>query len=170
METNRKRRMVKLAVFVMPMFFVFLAFMVWAVYALWNSLMPAIFAVRAITYWQALGLMVLCWILFRGFRGPRFAPRFSPGPWQRGLRERWGKMTPTEREAFRDGLRSRWHEMRERWGKMNADEREEFMKGLPHLWQDMLERWGRMTPAEREEFVKGNRSSGMSSPEPETKA
>ena len=165
MEPNRKRRIVKLAVFVMPMFFVFLAVLVWAVYALWNSLMPPIFAVRAITYWQALGLMVLSWILFRGFRGPRF----SPSPWRHGLRERWGRMSPAEREEFGKGLRSRWHEMRERWEKMTPSEREEFMKGLPRLWQDMLERWGRMTPAEREEFVRDARSR-TESPGPEPKA
>ena len=32
--------------------------------------MPSIFGLGTITYWQALGLMVLSWILFRGFRGP----------------------------------------------------------------------------------------------------
>ncbi len=33
-----------------------------------NVLMPGIFAVRAISFWQALGLLVLCKILFGGFR------------------------------------------------------------------------------------------------------
>jgi hypothetical protein len=44
--------------------------MVWAVFALWNWLMPSLFGLHTITYWQALGLMALSWILFRGFRGP----------------------------------------------------------------------------------------------------
>jgi hypothetical protein len=33
---------------------------------LWNWLMPDIFGLKAITYWQAWGLMILSWILFKG--------------------------------------------------------------------------------------------------------
>ena len=36
---------------------------------LWNQLMPAIFGLHAINFWQALGMLVLCKILFGGFRG-----------------------------------------------------------------------------------------------------
>ena len=31
--------------------------------------MPAIFGLHGISFWQALGLLVLCKILFSGFRG-----------------------------------------------------------------------------------------------------
>ena len=55
-------------------------------------------------YWQALGLMVLSWILFRGFRGPSMAH----GAWRHDLRRRWGRMTPAEREEFIKGLNTRW--------------------------------------------------------------
>jgi hypothetical protein len=34
---------------------------------LWNWLAPDIFALRRITFWEALGLLVLCRILFGGF-------------------------------------------------------------------------------------------------------
>ena len=64
--------------FVLPIFLIFFAGMIWAVSALWNWLMPTIFGLRTITYWQALGLMVLSWILFRGFRGPTI----GRGPWR----------------------------------------------------------------------------------------
>ncbi|MBN1423651.1 hypothetical protein JXA88_03755 [Candidatus Fermentibacteria bacterium] len=37
-----------------------------AVQHLWNWLMPPIFGVAAISYWQAVGLFVLCHILFGG--------------------------------------------------------------------------------------------------------
>jgi hypothetical protein len=38
---------------------------------LWNALLPAIFGLTSITYWQALGLFILSKILFSGFgRGP----------------------------------------------------------------------------------------------------
>ena len=165
METSRKHRIVRLIVFVLPVFLIVFAGMIWAVSALWNGLMPSIFGLRTITYWQALGLMMLSWILFRGFRGPSM----SRDHLRHNLRERFGRMNPADREEFMTGLRGRWHDMRERWGKMTSAEREEFMKGLPSLWQDMIERWGKMTPAEREEFVKGQRGRSGGSPEPEPK-
>lgn len=71
------------------------------VMSLWNVLMPAIFAVKAITFWQALGLLVLSKILFGGFRG--FAGG-GPGG-RRRMMERWEKMTPEEREKFKQGMR-----------------------------------------------------------------
>ncbi|HTO86873.1 MAG TPA: hypothetical protein VMR54_05020 [Thermoanaerobaculia bacterium] len=104
MKTTRKRRIVRLVVLVLPIFLVVFAGLVWAVFALWNGLMPAIFGLRAITYWQALGLMALSWILFGGFRGARS----SGGRWRHGMREHWERMTPGEREEFVKGLRSRW--------------------------------------------------------------
>ena len=103
METNRKRRIARLVAFVPPAFVILFAGLVWAVSALWNGLMPAIFGLRTITYWQALGLMALSWILFRGFRGPSM----GHGPWRYQLRKRWERMTPAEREEFVKGLRSR---------------------------------------------------------------
>lgn len=68
---------------------------------LWNVLMPEIFAVRAISFWQALGLLVLSKILFGGFRpGRGGSPR-----WRRRMMERWEQMTPEEREKFKQGIR-----------------------------------------------------------------
>jgi hypothetical protein len=68
---------------------------------LWNHLMPAIFGLHAISYWQALGLLVLSKIFFGGFRG---RPGFG-GHWRERMFERWEKMTPEEREKFRAGMR-----------------------------------------------------------------
>jgi hypothetical protein len=73
------------------------------VMSLWNILMPGIFAVRSITFWQALGLLVLSRILFGGFR-----PYAGGGPrWRRRMMERWEQMTPEEREKFKQGMRNR---------------------------------------------------------------
>src|SRR2546423_13038377 len=36
---------------------------------LWNWLLPSLFGWREITFWQALGLLALCRILFGGFGG-----------------------------------------------------------------------------------------------------
>ena len=40
-----------------------------AVLQLWNWLIPSIFGLHPITFWQAVGLMGLSWILFGGLRG-----------------------------------------------------------------------------------------------------
>lgn len=69
---------------------------------LWNWNLPAVFGWREITFWQALGLFALCRILF-GDLGMRVSPRFNL---RRRMAERWEKMTPEEREKFRQGMRS----------------------------------------------------------------
>ena len=70
------------------------------VMGLWDVLMPGIFGVRAITFWQALGLLVLSKLLFGGFR-----PYPGSGPrWRRRMMERWEQMTPEEREKFKQGM------------------------------------------------------------------
>src|SRR4051794_38894190 len=71
------------------------------VMSLWNILMPGIFAVQSISFWQALGLLILSKILFGGFR-----PHSGGGPrWRRRMMERWEGMTPEEREKFKQGMR-----------------------------------------------------------------
>jgi hypothetical protein len=68
---------------------------------LWNWLMPVLFGLRTITFWQALGLFLLGKLLFGGFhRHGGGHPR-----WGRHMRERWEQMNPEERERFRAGLR-----------------------------------------------------------------
>jgi hypothetical protein len=69
---------------------------------LWNWLVPALFGWRQITFWQALGLLVLCRILFGGFGGHGH----NRSKWRRPTSESWERMTPEEREKFRQGLRS----------------------------------------------------------------
>ncbi|WP_306599470.1 hypothetical protein [Geothrix sp. 21YS21S-2] len=75
----------------------------YVVMGLWNGLMPAIFGLRAIHFWQAVGLLVLSRILFGGFH------RSHGGGWHRRhhMMRRWEGMTPEEREKFRQGLRGR---------------------------------------------------------------
>ena len=72
-----------------------------AVMSLWNWLMPPIFGWRLITFWQALGLLVLSRMLFGRFGG-------GPGRrmhWRHRMMERWNQMTPEERERFAEGMR-----------------------------------------------------------------
>lgn len=71
---------------------------------LWNWLLPSLFGWHVITFWQALGLLVLCRILFGGFGNSG-----NRGGGKRGRRERemWAAMSPEEREAFRQNMRNR---------------------------------------------------------------
>jgi predicted membrane chloride channel (bestrophin family) len=73
------------------------------VMGLWNWLMPALFALHRISFWQAAGILILSRILFGGFRG---WPGRN-GYWRRRKVERWEQMTPEEREKFRQGVGSR---------------------------------------------------------------
>ena len=41
------------------------AFGGWVFMLLWNWLMPELFGLKVIEYWQALGLMILCGMLFK---------------------------------------------------------------------------------------------------------
>jgi hypothetical protein len=79
----------------------FLAIFSYAVMTLWNWLMPVLFGLRLIDYWQALGILVLSKLLFGGYRG---RPG-SSGFWRHRMMARWEQMTPEEREKFRAGLR-----------------------------------------------------------------
>ena len=66
----------------------------YVVMSLWNALIPDIFSVNEITYWQALGLLVLARILFGGFGPGRFRRHHH---WK----EKWMRMSPEERDAFK---------------------------------------------------------------------
>ncbi|MGB9071800.1 MAG: hypothetical protein WCC22_03955 [Terriglobales bacterium] len=71
---------------------------------LWNWLLPPLFGWRQITFWQALGILALCRILFGGF-GRHGSGRSNV---RRRMAERWERMTPEERERVRQGWRGRW--------------------------------------------------------------
>ena len=54
-------------IFFLPLFLVAIAAFTFAVMFLWNWLMPEIFNLKEITFWQAGGLLILSKILFGGF-------------------------------------------------------------------------------------------------------
>src|SRR5215471_9251260 len=91
-------RVVKFAVFVI----VGIGVAGLVVMLLWNSLMPALFALPMIGFWQAVGLLLLSRILFGGLRGHGRARHWG---WRRRMMQRWAKMTPDEREKFREAMR-----------------------------------------------------------------
>lgn len=82
---------------------------------LWNWLTPELFGFRLITFWQALGLLALCRILFGGFGlsggGHRNSRRRMDGKIRERIRERvderWEELTPEERERLRQKVTER---------------------------------------------------------------
>ncbi len=65
-----------------------------SVQLLWNWLMPSLFGLREVTFWQGLGLLALCRILFGGFG--------------RGMHRGAGHRRPEDRERFRAAVRRRF--------------------------------------------------------------
>jgi hypothetical protein len=86
-----------------PAIVLFLALFGELVMHLWNWLAPALFGWRPVTFWQAIGLLILCRILFGGFGGRGH----DRSQWRRPMAERWARMNPEEREKFRQNMRSR---------------------------------------------------------------
>ena len=84
---------------------------------LWNWLLPPLFGIHQITFWQALGILLLCRILFGGFgmhggpgrghRRGRIGDRIADRVAER-VAERCENMTPEERERFRQRVQERW--------------------------------------------------------------
>ena len=70
---------------------------------LWNWLLPTLFGWRQITFWQAVGILALCRVLFGGFG----RHGFYRSSFRRRMAERWEAMTPEERERFRQSIRGR---------------------------------------------------------------
>ncbi len=67
----------------------------WLVMILWNWLMPAIFHLGLITYWQAFGVVILAKLIFGAAGGGRHGgPRH--GPWKGNP---WGATTRPDRTA-----------------------------------------------------------------------
>jgi hypothetical protein len=90
---RRRGKWIFLAPLAIAGILLFIAFGGEIVMQLWNWLLPPIFGWREITFWQALGLLALCRILFGGWGGPS------------GSRTK--HMTPEERERWRQRIRER---------------------------------------------------------------
>ena len=71
---------------------------------LWNAILPKAIGVNPLTYWQAVGLLILSKILFGSFRfgpkGEKMAAR------KRAWREKWMNMNEEERAEFK----AKWKE------------------------------------------------------------
>jgi len=76
----------------------------YVVMLLWNWLMPELFGLATITYWQAFGILVLAKILFGGFGGRRGCCGGGGhwrGRWRSRWKSKWEGMSEEEREKLR---------------------------------------------------------------------
>jgi hypothetical protein len=83
------------------------------VMGLWNHILVAVLGVKAITFVQALGILVLSKILFGGFKG-RGGCHGGRGMWKERMAEKFANMTPEEREKFKAEWKNRCGG---RWGR-----------------------------------------------------
>ncbi|MEJ7769347.1 MAG: hypothetical protein WKF89_16125 [Chitinophagaceae bacterium] len=78
-----------------------------AVMYLWNTILTDVVEVKRLGYWQAVGLLILCRVLFGNFgrtrRGARHPMASSYSPWRNKLMQ----MSAEERARFREEWRKR---------------------------------------------------------------
>jgi hypothetical protein len=86
-------------IFIAPLaiagFAAFIAVGGFIVQQLWNWLLPSLFGWHEVTFWQALGLLLLCRILFGGFG-------------RHGGNRGGSRWTPEEKDRFRQRMRERF--------------------------------------------------------------
>lgn len=105
-STNQKWR--KRRFFFFPVFIAGLFAISAVVMLLWNWIVPSISTIHVLSYWQAMGLLVLCRILFGGFRfgshrraAHRHFERHAP------FRDKLMDMTDEERQQFKNQWKKR---------------------------------------------------------------
>ena len=89
---------------------------------LWNWLMPTIFGLGVVNFWQALGLFVLSRILFGGFRFKHKPEKHKLMHFGHHMRKEWMKMTPEQRQEFVNQRRDFFNKRNFFGGRFNTDE------------------------------------------------
>ncbi|MEQ8323995.1 MAG: hypothetical protein RIC15_02505 [Vicingaceae bacterium] len=82
----------------------FFAFFGYVTMELWNWLMPSIFGLTAINFWQALGLLFLSKLIFGGFPGKGRGGSWGKGNWKNKMRDKFENMSDQDKEK----LKARW--------------------------------------------------------------
>ena len=78
---------------------------------LWNAILVPVLGIGAVSFWQALGILVLSKILFGGFKGR--GGFGGPPVWKTEMKEKWQHMSPEEREQ----VKQQWRERCRHWGR-----------------------------------------------------
>lgn len=86
------------------------ALLAYVVMLLWNHVLAVVLSVSLINFWQAAGILILSKILFGGFKGGCGGRGHH---WKQEMKEKWGQMSPEEREK----LKQEWRNRCRVWGK-----------------------------------------------------
>jgi Ca2+/H+ antiporter, TMEM165/GDT1 family len=103
-EENRRKFWIKRVPFILLAITAGILLFGWLVMLLWNYTLPYVFGVAAITFWQALGILVLAKILFGGFRCGHGHGHMW---YNHEFRNKWMHLSPEEREKMKEEWRSR---------------------------------------------------------------
>jgi hypothetical protein len=96
---------------------------------LWNAILPDVLHAGRLQYGQAIGLLILCRILFGGFGGPFRGRGGRPGgpPW----RDKWVNMTSEEQRRFREEWQRRCRPEKAGNNEHHDPERSRDVEGTP---------------------------------------
>lgn len=75
---------------------------------LWNAILPGLLHAGVITFWQAVGLLVLCKILFGSMGSGRGRYRKQWGGPPPHLKEKFMNMSEEEKAAFKQHWKEKW--------------------------------------------------------------
>ena len=74
---------------------------------LWNGILPDVIGVKVISFWQAMGILVLSKILFSGFGGFAHKKEQFRNRFRQKMLDKWEHMTPEEKQKFKDEWKNR---------------------------------------------------------------
>ena len=114
---KRRNWIAKIALIV-PLVLLAIAAFVYVTMSLWNWLVPDLFHGPLITFWQALGLLVLSKIIFSGFAKRHHG---YGGHWRPYWKQRWTSMSDEDRERFKQKMKEKWCGWAENPSTQNPD-------------------------------------------------
>ena len=90
----------------LPFLFVgFVVLFIWGFMHLWNWIMPLVFGLTILSFWQAAGLLLISKILFGGFimgrgRGCCNPNNCHKGGWKHKFKQKWGGLSDEEKRRW----------------------------------------------------------------------
>ena len=113
---NRKFNKGKKFIFFLPVVALIASALGFIVMYLWNWILPGVTHAGRLNFWQALGLLVLCRLLFGNFnKGGGGHNRFREKAM--GMRSKWQSMNDEERAKFKEEYKRRCGG----WGHRNKE-------------------------------------------------
>jgi hypothetical protein len=108
MNTTNNSNFKKRKLFFFPLFIIGFFGMSAVVMLLWNWIIPSISTFAALTYWKAMGLLVLSKILFGGFHFNRHKQKMHQHFEQHApFKDKFLEMTDEEKNEFKNQFKSR---------------------------------------------------------------